>query len=45
MTGINLLGELCGGKVEGADVGSNEVTLRPREIAGGEFVADTKTAG
>ena len=45
MTGINLLRDMCGGKVEGVEVGSNAVTLLPHAITGGEFVADTKTAG
>ena len=45
MTGITLLGEMCQGKIEGVQVGSNEVRLFPSAITGGDYVADTKTAG
>ena len=45
LTGIQLLSELCGGKLEGDYVSSTEVTFHPRPIAGGTFTADTQTAG
>lgn len=45
MTGIKLLGEMCGGRLEGVDVGSCELTFHPQAINGGEYLADTKTAG
>lgn len=45
MTGLCLLADLCGGSLKGATVGSTEVTFHPRTVTGGDFVADTKTAG
>ncbi len=45
MTGLRLLADLCKGSLEGADVGSSEVTFHPGKLAGGNFIADTKTAG
>ena len=46
MTGLELLRDMSSGsKVKGLRVGSGQVTFEPREIAGGDFVADTKTAG
>ena len=45
LTGIQLLSELCGGKLEGGYAGSSEVTFCPKPIVGGNFTADTKTAG
>ena len=45
MTGLHLLADICGGSLDGAQVGSSEVSFHPQAVAGGEFVADTKTAG
>ncbi|KAJ4463126.1 putative RNA 3'-terminal phosphate cyclase [Paratrimastix pyriformis] len=45
MTGIQLVSELCGGSLEGATIGSTEITLEPRTLRGGAFKADTQTAG
>ena len=45
LTGLKLLTELCGKRLEGAEVGSSEVTFNPKIITGGDFVGDTKTAG
>ena len=46
MAGIELVRDLSdGSKVKGLRVGSRQVTFEPREISGGEFLSDTKTAG
>lgn len=43
--GINLIKDLTNGSLEGGNIGSTEITLRPSQISGGEFSVDTKTAG
>lgn len=45
LTGINLVRDICGGHLENAFIGSTEVVLYPGPIRGGEFSADTGTAG
>ncbi|MBN3317368.1 RTCA cyclase, partial [Atractosteus spatula] len=45
LSGLELVRDLCGGHLEGADVGSTEVMLSSGKIKGGSHVADTKTAG
>ena len=45
LTGLQLIRDLCQGKLEGGEVGSTQVTLVPGKLKGGSFVADTKTAG
>ncbi|XP_065905826.1 RNA 3'-terminal phosphate cyclase-like [Dysidea avara] len=45
LTGIQLVSRLCGGKLEGNQVQSTDVTFIPGPIQQGRFVADTKTAG
>jgi RNA 3'-terminal phosphate cyclase (ATP) len=47
LTGIQLLASLCYGKLSACEVGSVEFTLVPASnyIKGGEYKADTKTAG
>lgn len=37
--------DLCGGHLEGAEIGSTEITFTPEKIRGGVHTADTKTAG
>lgn len=37
--------DLCDGQLEGAEIGSTEITFTPAKIKGGLHVADTKTAG
>ena len=37
--------EICSGTVMGDKVGSTEIYFIPGEIRGGEFTADTHTAG
>ena len=45
LTGIQLVSNLCGGSLIGDVVRSMEVTFEPKTIIGGEFTADTRTAG
>ncbi len=45
LAGLELLRDLCDGTLEGAGVGSGQVTFQPQAIRGGDFVVDTKTAG
>lgn len=45
LTGITLVKDICGGRLEQAFIGSTEVTLYPGPIRGGDFSADTGTAG
>lgn len=37
--------DLCDGNLEGAEIGSTEITFTPEKIRGGIHTADTKTAG
>jgi len=45
LTGLKLVAELSGGKLEGGSVGSREIFLTPGPHAEGSFKADTTTAG
>lgn len=45
LSGLELLSEMTGGKLEGAQLGSTQITFYPNQIQSGEFLADTKTAG
>lgn len=45
MTGLQLVRDLCGGKLQGDFVGSTEIKFVPGRLKEGEFLADTKTAG
>lgn len=45
LTGLQLVAEICGGKLENAAVGSTEVTLTPGKVRAGSYKADTGTAG
>ncbi|CAN7998708.1 unnamed protein product, partial [Ixodes hexagonus] len=45
LTGLKLVRDICGGRLENAAIGSTEVTFHPGPIRGGEFSADTGTAG
>lgn len=40
-----MIRDLCAGQLEGADIGSTEITFTPGKIQGGSHTADTKTAG
>lgn len=45
LSGLELLRDMCDGNLEGATVGSTEITLAPGKIRGGNHIADTHTAG
>ncbi|XP_059144885.1 RNA 3'-terminal phosphate cyclase-like [Physella acuta] len=45
LSGLSLIANLCGGRLENGSVGSCEITLKPGPIGAGQFIADTKTAG
>uniref|UniRef100_A0A1E1XGJ8 RNA 3'-terminal phosphate cyclase n=1 Tax=Amblyomma aureolatum TaxID=187763 RepID=A0A1E1XGJ8_9ACAR len=45
LTGIALVRDICGGRLQNAHIGSTEITLYPGPIRGGEYTADTGTAG
>lgn len=45
LTGINLVRDICGGRLVNASIGSTEIEFYPGPIRGGVFSADTGTAG
>ncbi|KAK7889159.1 hypothetical protein WMY93_024719 [Mugilogobius chulae] len=45
MSGLQLVSELCGGTLQGAAMGSTDISLSPGKIKAGNFTADTHTAG
>lgn len=45
LSGLEMIRDLCAGRLEGADIGSTEITFTPQKIEGGSHTADTKTAG
>jgi len=45
LTGLNLVRDITNGKLEGAAYGSKEIVFHPGPLSGGEFSADTKSAG
>lgn len=45
MTGLRLVRDLCGARLQGDSVGSTEIKFVPGRLREGEFSADTKTAG
>ncbi|TRY94409.1 hypothetical protein DNTS_027947 [Danionella cerebrum] len=45
LSGLELVRDMCNGNLEGATVGSTEITLTPGKIKGGSHIADTHTAG
>uniref|UniRef100_A0A671NV95 RNA 3'-terminal phosphate cyclase n=1 Tax=Sinocyclocheilus anshuiensis TaxID=1608454 RepID=A0A671NV95_9TELE len=45
LSGLELVRDMCNGNLEGATVGSTEITLTPGKIKGGNHIADTQTAG
>lgn len=45
LSGLEMVRDLCAGQLEGADIGSTEITFTPGKIHGGSHTADTKTAG
>lgn len=45
LSGIQLARNLCDGSLDGDHLGSMEITLKPKVLRGGKFLADAKTAG
>uniref|UniRef100_H0VEA9 RNA 3'-terminal phosphate cyclase n=1 Tax=Cavia porcellus TaxID=10141 RepID=H0VEA9_CAVPO len=45
LSGLEMIRDLCDGQLEGAEIGSTEITFTPEKIKGGIHTADTKTAG
>lgn len=45
LTGIQLIEWMSRGRLEGATIGSTEITFHPAFVNGGQYEADTKTAG
>lgn len=43
--GIELAKDISNASVTGLRIGSTEIEFQPYELKGGEFTADTKTAG
>jgi len=45
LTGIQLLTRLSEAKLSNGNVGATEINFTPKTINGGNYLADTKTAG
>ena len=45
LAGLQLVADLCQGKLAGGTIGSQEISLRPQHISSGHHIGDTKTAG
>ncbi|XP_064476557.1 RNA 3'-terminal phosphate cyclase-like [Ornithodoros turicata] len=45
LCGLQLVKDICGGRMEGGHIGSTEITFYPGIIRGGNYKADTGTAG
>ena len=45
LTGIQLLSQLSEAKLKNGNIGATEIKFVPRTIRGGNYLADTKTAG
>ncbi|XP_028919660.1 RNA 3'-terminal phosphate cyclase [Ornithorhynchus anatinus] len=45
LSGLEMVRDLCEGRLEGGEIGSTEITFTPGKIKGGTHTADTKTAG
>jgi len=45
LTGILLVRDITGGKLEGATMASQQITFHPGQMRGGEYYADTENAG
>lgn len=45
VVGIELARDISNASVTGLRIGSTEIEFQPYELKGGEFTADTKTAG
>ncbi|TNM88107.1 RNA 3'-terminal phosphate cyclase [Takifugu rubripes] len=45
LSGLQLVSDLCSGNLQGAAIGSSDISLTPGKIRSGNHVADTQTAG
>ncbi|XP_032426939.1 RNA 3'-terminal phosphate cyclase-like [Xiphophorus hellerii] len=45
LTGLQLLSDLCSGSLQGASIGSTDISLTPGKVRSGNHTADTQTAG
>ncbi|XP_053614265.1 RNA 3'-terminal phosphate cyclase [Plodia interpunctella] len=45
LNGIKLVGEMCQAKMKGVSIGSTQIEFWPGKIIGGQYMANTKTAG
>ncbi|KAM9358211.1 RNA 3'-terminal phosphate cyclase isoform 2-T2 [Symphorus nematophorus] len=45
LSGLQLVSDLCSGSLQGAAIGSTDISLTPGKIQAGEHTADTQTAG
>ncbi|CAL8343384.1 unnamed protein product [Gadus morhua 'NCC'] len=45
LCGLQLLRDICAGSLDGAAIGSTEITLNPGKITSGDHLADPQTAG
>ncbi|XP_053549709.1 RNA 3'-terminal phosphate cyclase [Bombina bombina] len=45
LSGLEIVRDLCAGRLEKAEIGSTEIIFTPSRIKGGSLTADTKTAG
>uniref|UniRef100_A0A3Q2DXP5 RNA 3'-terminal phosphate cyclase n=1 Tax=Cyprinodon variegatus TaxID=28743 RepID=A0A3Q2DXP5_CYPVA len=43
--GLQLVSDLCSGSLQGASIGSTDISLTPGKIQSGNHTADTQTAG
>uniref|UniRef100_A0A087XGF0 RNA 3'-terminal phosphate cyclase n=1 Tax=Poecilia formosa TaxID=48698 RepID=A0A087XGF0_POEFO len=45
LTGLQLVSDLCSGSLQGASIGSTDISLTPGKVRSGNHTADTQTAG
>lgn len=45
LSGLQLVSDLCSGSLQGATIGSTDISLTPGKVRGGSHTADTQTAG
>lgn len=45
LSGLQLVADLCSGSLQGATIGSTDISLTPGKIQSGNHTADTQTAG
>eukprot|EP00064_Thunnus_orientalis_P025690 superscaffoldBa00013692_g26094 len=45
LSGLQLVSDLCSGSLQGATIGSTDISLTPGKIQSGNHTADTQTAG